>query len=350
MKIRIFLTFDHELPLGGVKSTYKQALFDPTARVLDLADELGVKITLFTDILAAYRFKEWDTEGFYQPYRNQLHDALKRGHDVQLHIHPHWLTTTYSDGNFSPSTDFALSNFKDRKEFGGISGIIDLSINELISICREVDKNYQCIAYRAGGYNIYPETKLILSSLYNHGIRYDSSIARGYYFKSGISEVDFRQLPNAPNWTINPDNYHEIMPTDQGITEIPIATINKTPFEIPTRFKLKKYAGRAVENRGRMIHEDSRKIGWLPKVRMLFSARMLSFDNHTLSSDYLVKIADKYIKKYGKQTENIMFGVISHPKSMGDYAYSLMSSFIDNMRESYHDVEFYSYTEIHNEH
>jgi hypothetical protein len=60
MKVKLFLTFDHELPLGGLRTSYSKALFEPAQRVMDTADRLGVKVTLFTDILCAYRYREWD--------------------------------------------------------------------------------------------------------------------------------------------------------------------------------------------------------------------------------------------------------------------------------------------------
>ena len=343
MKIKLLLTFDHELPLGGLNTSYENALFGPTQKVIDLAEKHDVKVTLFSDILCAHMFEEWDRENFYDPYKNQLHNALRNGHDVQLHIHPHWLTTTYDGTNFIPSDDFALSDFKEK--FGGIPGIISLSANKLREICLQADTDYKCIAFRAGGYNISPDTDLIFNSLYDNGIRYDSSMAKGYYFKSGISEVDFRKLPDLPNWTITPENYRSALSGKDGIMEIPIATIPKTPFEVPTRFKQKKYAFRAVENRGKMIHSDE-KIDLSSKIKMLFAARMLSFDNHTLSSDYLMRILKYNINRYERHNEEIMLSIISHPKSMGDYSFELMDSFISSVKKTYPEAEFTTFSSI----
>ncbi|MDR2917037.1 MAG: hypothetical protein LBV74_19765, partial [Tannerella sp.] len=103
MKIRLFLTFDHELPLGGLNTSYEKALFEPTKKVMEIADRYGIKVTLFSDILCAHRYKEWDFNNFYSPYKNQLQFAVRNRHDVQLHIHPHWLTTEYDKTSFLPS-------------------------------------------------------------------------------------------------------------------------------------------------------------------------------------------------------------------------------------------------------
>jgi hypothetical protein len=344
MKIKLFLTFDHELPLGGLRTSYHKALFEPTQRVLDTADRLGVKVTLFTDILCAYRYREWDYTQFYAPYVRQLQYAVTEGHDVQLHIHPHWLTTGYDGNTFLPSADFAPANFKDNASFGGIEGVVRLSIDRLNEICLAADASWRCVAFRAGGYNIYPETEAIFDALYRAGIRYDSSMARGYYFKSGLSEVDFRKLPAKPNWIVDPANLRAARSGD-GILEIPIATIPKTLFELPTRLKLKKYAFRAVEERGRMIHRDGR-IGLVPKIRMLLADRMLSFDNHTLSPDYLLRIFRYHTARYKKAGE-VMMSLISHPKSMGEYSFELMEKFISAIRTSCPDVEFATFSRLH---
>lgn len=344
MGVKLFLTFDHELPLGGLNCSYKEALFDPTNKVMEIADRHGVRVTFFSDILCACKYKTWDYTGFYLPYQKQLQQAVTNQHDVQLHIHPHWLTSTYNAGVFTPSNDFGLSHFRENTTFGGIPGIIKQAVDEMTDICRAADETYQCIAFRAGGYNIYPETKQIFEALYAHGIRYDSSMAKGYYFRSGISEIDYSNLPDSPNWIVDPQNYHLVLSHKEGLLEVPIATIPKTPFELPTRFKMKKYAFRAVENRGRMIHEED-GVGLSSKIRMLFSARMLSFDNHTLSLEYLMRILRYNINSY-KHSDEVLLSVISHPKSMGAYAFELMDEFISTVKSTYPEVEFVTFSQL----
>ena len=347
MKIKIFLTFDHELPLGSVNASYDDVLFAPTRKVLELADQNGVKVVLFSDILCAYRYREWDYANFYVPYRDQLQYAVGNGHDVQLHIHPHWLKSGYEGKCFVPSSDFTLSDFKNDAKHGGIPGIIRLSIENLNEICVSANDSYQCIAFRAGGYAVYPDTRLQFNSLYEQGIRYDSSMAKGYYFSSGLSSVDYRKLPDAPNWMIDPEKYHLPLSGQAGILEIPIATKPKSLFEMPTRFKLKKYVSRAVENRGTMIHSDHNNIDLHSKIKMLFAARMLSFDNHTLSLRYLLQIVRHNVNLYKNKYDTLMFSLISHPKSMGDYAFELMEGFISSIQKSYPDAEFTTFADYH---
>lgn len=343
-KLKIFLTFDHELPLGGLNTDYRQAMFAPTNKILELAEEVNVKVTLFTDILCAWRFKEWDNQGYYQPYIEQLRSALLKGHDVQLHLHPHWLTSSYSNGVFTPSNNFCLADFKNTNHPYNIAGIIEKGYSLLQAICRDINPNYRCVAYRAGGYNISPCSNIIFSELYKNGIRFDSSISRGYYFKSALSEIDFSDVPAMPNWTISKDgNYTQNAP--EGIMEIPIASKPKNIFEMPTRFKLKKYQSRAPENRGKQIHEGT-SAGFKYKIKQALSSRMLSFDNYTYSPAYLMKILDYHIGKY-PNFETIMVSAIGHPKSMGNYSLTLMKDFISETRKKYSGkVEFMTYSDL----
>jgi len=344
MKLKLFLTFDHELPLGKLHSSYNEALFVPTEKVMELAEAMGVKVNFFTDILCGLKFREWDHDHFYLPYTQQLNAALLRGHDVQLHIHPHWLTSTYSDGQFQASEEFTLSDFIDNNQFKGIEGIISLAAETLSLICQSAKPDYHCIAYRAGGYNLQPATAQIFEALYKAGIRYDSSIARGYYFKSGISEVDFSKLPKQGNWIINPNDLSKagIHP---GIIEIPIVSIPKSVFEIPTVFKMRKTSHRAPVSHGQVIHMNG-KCNLISKLKTMFCQRMVSFDNYTLSSDYLVKALDYNIKKYGNK-DILLLSMIAHPKSMGDYSFQLMKEFIEKVRLKYPNVEFTTFNQCY---
>jgi len=71
MQLKILLSLDHELSLGGAAS-YSRNLFDPTELVMRVAKELQVPLTLFTDVCCAIRFKKWDYERFCQPYERQI--------------------------------------------------------------------------------------------------------------------------------------------------------------------------------------------------------------------------------------------------------------------------------------
>ena len=57
MNIKILLTFDYELPLGGV-SSYNKGIFEPTEKLLSLVNKLGIPIVLFSDICSVIQFEK----------------------------------------------------------------------------------------------------------------------------------------------------------------------------------------------------------------------------------------------------------------------------------------------------
>jgi hypothetical protein len=235
-----------------------------------------------------------------------------------------------------------LADFRYNKIYP-IDRIVKLGVDFLTNICREKHKDYKCIAFRAGGFNIEVATKEIISSLFENGIRFDSSIGKGYYFRSALSEVNCFNMPPPPNWKIGFDGDIR-KEAETGILEVPIATIPKTPFEMPTRFKLKKLAGQAPKNHGFMIHEGN-PADFISKLKMLISSRMLGFDNYTLSIDYLMKILEYNIRKY-RENDTLMLATLGHPKTMGDYSFSLMENFVNNVRKKYPKAEFTTFSKL----
>lgn len=341
----IVLSFDHELPLGGLDVSYEESLLGPTDQLLDLADELGVPIVLFADVLCAQRFREWDRSGFYEPYCHQLDRALRRGHDVQLHLHPHWIDTEYHDGRFHPSGNYKLADFAQRESWGGISGIVSSSVEWLTGLAIDARSDYACVAYRAGGYVLEPEAGPTMRALWDAGIRIDSSIAKGFYRKSAFYTVDYRKMPRSANWFIGLDGDLRT-PADSGLYEVPIAVRPKNPItNLPTRFKRKALAHRARPLGGRGFLMPG-SVGFLDKVRHAFSPRMLTFDIYTMSVNDLLGILE-HTRQRHCHDESIALSSIAHPKTMSAHSFELLRGFVERTRAVYGDeVRFCSYQDL----
>lgn len=352
-KINVLFTFDYELPLGRLTGSYEDALFKPANRLMELAERLDFKIVLFADILSYLFFKQHEITAYTRPFEAQLQEAITKGHDVQLHLHPHWLESSMENGTFQPSNKFKLGDFFSPENPGKIHEIIRLGIDELTNICREANPNYQCIAYRGGGYNLEPYSALIIDGLKSCGIRYDSSIVPGYFFKSAQNCVDYTRVPNLPNWYLSASgNLNET--GKEGILEIPVASAKKRPFELPTFIKtrLKKYQKRAPQSFGQMIHE-SHALTLAEKWKMRLANRMLTVDNHAFSPSYLKHIHQTYVNRFPAENE-ISFALIGHPKGMGEYALNLLESYTQFIRNqgselvAIHTFEtFHQYNQTH---
>ncbi len=333
-KLRILLTFDYELPLGGIAKSFEHSLFDPARRLLEVLKKPNVPAVFFVDILSYLRLKELGVTGYTVPFENQIREIILQGHDVQLHLHPHWLESFYDNGKIIPSPKFKLGDFAEETGEHSIENIVKTGIEALTVLCRQADTSYKCIAYRAGGYNFVPEASRILKALYDNGIVIDSSISRGYFFRSDTSVVDYRKLPEKPNWFLSPDgNFKEENPDDSFIYEIPIASKPKGIFEMPTALKLGKFKERAPEYRGIMVHSNEH-VSKSDKIRQLFSARMLTVDNYTFSPEYLIKILDYNVKRFERFDEAAL-SLIGHPKSLDRYNFHLLTEFLKKARQKY---------------
>ena len=325
-QINLFLTFDYELPLGGWTVSPEAALIEPTRQILALCEKLQVRAVFFVDVLSLIRFRELENDSFEQSVRQQLTEIVKQGHDIQLHLHPHWFTSCFENGIYKPSKNFRLADFNETE----ITGMVVQGIDYLTEVAKQVDSDYTCLAFRAGGFNL-ENSPLIFKILAENGIRIDSSLCHGYYFASDISTVDYTDLPNQSNWFFENGQYKA--PTTSGIYEIPIAGKGKSVFEMPTFSKAKFYKNRMPENRGKIIHIEN-KLSVRQKLRKALSSRMLSFDNYTCSVHFLISVLNDNIKRFQRQ-EEINLAIISHPKAMDWYNYQLMEDFIVSVQKQY---------------
>lgn len=65
---------------------------------MDSLESIGAKGTYFVDYLMIKKLRDIDEEKARKDLlliEKQLVDIVKRGHRVELHIHPHWLDAKY---------------------------------------------------------------------------------------------------------------------------------------------------------------------------------------------------------------------------------------------------------------
>lgn len=196
-KKKIILSYDYELFFGDKSGTVIKSIIEPTNALLDAMDSVDAKGNFFVDWMMIKCIKEANTELTDIDYGllvGQLHDMLRRGHRIELHIHPHWVDAKYKgDGtwDFSNFQHYSLNSFSEAE-------IIDMFLegtNFLTSIAREVDPDYEIVAFRAGGWAVQPFEK-VRKGFLAAGIKIDSSPCKGFCLKNLHSFCDFRIMPN----------------------------------------------------------------------------------------------------------------------------------------------------------
>ena len=225
-KKKIILSFDYELFFGDRSGTVQKSLIEPTNQLLDAMDSVGFKGNFFIDWqMLKYLSLEEDErcKRDHAAIVNQLKDMVRRGHRIELHIHPHWVDAKYNgDGtwNFDEFRHYSLNSFtKDE-----ITEMFVEGTNLLESIAREVEPDYKIIAFRAGGWAVQP-FEMLKEGFIKAGIKIEASVARGVCGKHLHSEYDFRNAPDKGIYRFENDVCIEVI--NGAFIEVPITTMKR---------------------------------------------------------------------------------------------------------------------------
>jgi hypothetical protein len=330
--IYILYSDDYEVFMGGNYLPEKAVLVETTERLLSACENVGIPITLFCDLMCLWRYRELGYNAFPDVVDNQLKQTIKRGHDVQVHIHPHWLETEIifdkKGGNrylFEPSI-FLLGNWVSES---GLT-LRDFCINiftkaktYLEDLLYPVRNGYRCVAFRAGGYGIQPHAKEILEALYNTQFLIDSSIVPGLIQKNNVQAINFSMVPRKGNYFVSPEfGLNQI--SKEGIFEIPLLALR--PGE--GNWLLAKAFPRGVINRFK--HGGNKNLGFsaLSSNSDVLQIKILSSILKAIKVirrgwwclelqpdvDLMVDCTRRYIDQYNTSNEDLFFSFSCHSK------------------------------------
>lgn len=351
-KIVLLLTFDYEIFLGTNLLPPDKTLFEPTERILEICDKHSVKATFFPDVCSVWAHRAAGLNEFADKFEKQIKAALGAGHDVQLHLHPHWLDSAYKDGKWEISTDrmylHELGFGNDDRSAGALIGRGISYLNELL---QPISPNYRCLAFRAAGLALQPSEKEIIGALYENGISVDTSIAKGLKVNVDTIWIDYSHMPELSNWYINSESGLDKAATS-GILEIPIATFKSNiaaqlGFVIRRAKSVKQVRGMTIS---RVKHQS--RLANL-RTMLMYNLKyvtgrpwyLLSFDTKGFNTRMLLDGLEYHVRQH-KNDEIIMACVISHPKLMFDNQLCWMAEFIEETRKRY-DITYATSTEAY---
>lgn len=313
--VRILLTFDYEVFFGDRTGSVRRCLIEPTEALLQVARRHGVRLVFFVDAGFLLRLR---AELALDPLLRAEHDAACRqvqalareGHEIQLHIHPHWEDARWEGGRWQlAGTRYALHAFPAAR-------IADI-VQRYAGLLRELAGPQAAFAYRAGGWVIQPFAPL-RAPLLDAGVRMDSTVYGGGHSRSLIQPFDFRSAPAKSRWRFDTD---PLVEDAQGpLLEVPIASHRVSPLFFWRFAAAKKLGG--VRHRafgdGRAIPMD--RSDTLRKLS-LPTASVVSVDGP--KADFLEAAARDY-RARGMQD----FVVIGHPKALTPYSLERLDRFL----------------------
>lgn len=222
----IILSFDYELFFGVRSGSVEESLIKPTNKLLDAMEKENFRGSFFVDYLMLKYLKQQNTERtLYDAniIENQLKDILKRGHRIELHLHPHWIDARYNgDGtwNYDNFSHYSLSSL----DKDSILQMFEESTLYLNTLAQTVIPGYKVCAFRAGGWAVQP-FGILKEAFKKTGICIDSSTAYGVYNTLPDSSYDFRNMPTKALYHFEDDVCIENF---QGsFIEVPITTYHR---------------------------------------------------------------------------------------------------------------------------
>jgi hypothetical protein len=225
----LLLSLDYE-PWFSVNDPDEAAVIVPAAdAILAAIEAAGARATLFVDVLALDRLHAVGRGAIAARIEAQIAAAVARGHDAQLHLHPHWLGATFDGARWRfPADAYRLD--AGCADQGAVAARAESLARQGAAALRRATGNprHPVVAFRAGGYAIQPNDGAVLAGLARAGIVIDSSVVPGMRKRTARQAVDFAAAPDLPSWRVAPAS-GVLHPAADGLLEVPIAACRLGP-------------------------------------------------------------------------------------------------------------------------
>lgn len=311
--MKIYFTLDYEIYFGKNHGTVEKCMLYPASELMRIAATHDVRFVFFVDCgfiikLDEFRKKFPVLEKDYHAVTQQVKQLSDAGHDMQLHIHPHWEDSYYDGSRWIIDVKrYKLSDF----DAAAISDIVKRYKDVLSRLTGK-----PVFAYRAGGWCIQPFDKL-RDALKASGIRLDSSVFRNGFFETEQYAYDFRNAPDKDIYRFEKDVNTE--DKNGFFTELPISPVRNSPLFFWKLFLLGRWNPHLHKPLG-----DGRAMpapGYRKKLLTRFTDNPVSVDG------YNAQLLQKALCRFRKKKLQHMV-VIGHPKALSRYSLAQIEAFV----------------------
>lgn len=248
---RVALTVDYEtwqpIPEGRTID-WERDIFAPTRRLLDACDRERAKVTLMAE-MGEYAWLRKNDPPVAARMEAQWRNAVLRGHDVQLHLHPAWLPELgahrTADGGWR--WDWTHPTAADYpgdlgQLFGRLKGMLEETV-------QPIAPGYSVTCFRAGAYEAQPFSR-IYDALAANGIGCDSSVYRGGRHPDRYYDYRFAYSRHQPWFAGRYDPQLKAPPAEREVVEIPVFTYGRSSLWTFDNEEGARFAGRLIEYAG----------------------------------------------------------------------------------------------------
>ncbi len=294
-------------------------MLEPTDQLLKLSRKHQTPFIFFVDAGYLTQLKNADhpkCKSDLEEVSAQLKTLAGEGHQIGLHVHPHWEDCKFVDGKWNIDTKrYKLSDFSKEEA----ENILLKYHNTLQDICSK-----KVTAYRAGGWCIQPFSH-IKDALKQMGITTDSSVYFNGYHESPAHSYDFRIAKDKAEWNFENDCCVE--ESSGSFREISI-----TPDTIGPSFYWNLYL------KMKSSPEKYKPIGdgmWLKDKARIYKQFHSSTDHFACADGYFSSRLKSNLEKCEKKNFSRMM-VLSHPKSLAPCSFEYMDEFISFAKQRGH--------------
>lgn len=324
--MNLLISLDYELFFGRRTGSVAHCLVEPSEALCKAVQPYGGKLSFFVDAGFLLRLQ---AEAGKSDLLRREHDQLCRhlvhlvrlGHELQLHIHPHWEDSRWADGDWQMDVRrFRLHDFpKDE-----IASIVSRYCRALAEFC---PADSIC-AYRAGGWVLQPFA-MLADVLAANGIEIDSTVFAGGQSESDTHVFDFRDAPKKSVWRFDED---PLLSEKYGrFLEVPIASHPVSP---AFYWKLAYFRKLALQSDRAFGDGAAIPLGRSDLLKKLIARTwsVVSIDGR--KADFLEQAFQRYQRQGWED-----FVVIGHPKALTRHSIARLECFL----AAHRDIRFVDY-------
>ena len=322
----------HPIPKGKTIN-WENDVFRPTEKLLQICDQEQVRLTLMAE-MGEYLWLKQNNPQLSQRMEQQWIDAIRCGHDVQVHLHPNWLPELgahHQDGKWK--WDWSKAKCADYP--GELTELIGRCKMALETILVPVKPTYRVTSFRAGAYSTQP-FKRLHDALVANGIFCDTSVYAGGVSKERGYDYSLAFSDHQPYFANSCDPQLKAPPSEQGIVEIPVFTFQPNERWLLDGKEGRKFAKRLVrfeENVRKMPTSESyRLMKWIRRAMGTIYYYLKPF--HKWLNLLLSKPIAHFMTSYGPETlvGHEYFVIIGHSKT--DLYFDEIAKNLHKLRET----------------
>lgn len=327
-KLNLIFTLDYEIHGNGDGSPY-DLMIEPTYRLLDLLEKYNTKLTIMADVAEILCFKEYyeknGTDLFaYERIVIQLQDAIKRGHDVQLHIHSSYFKAHFDGKSWAQYwAEYNMASL----QYERIHEMIKVSKCFLEDILKPIKSDYSCFAFRAANWSMMP-TPNIYKALVENGILLDTSVYKGGRQKENVDYDYSTAYSHLYSYRASESDINK--PDENGLlTEFPIYTEMRYFWSFLTPVRLfrmirARFHKHQSNPETSMNKEDSKGLFW----QSFFKKSPWKLDFNQASGKQLINALKRIRKQTRTENSTIDIVLIGHSKTFISYNEKTLEKFL----------------------